>query len=1035
MVPVITIIPTILNPLNLPASTLSAATSGSGTATPSTSSTPTSSLYVSSGNVLVDMSVIPYMRAREVEFFATNLRPYRPAYFFFDDTNINRFVQIPSSLVLDTSSNALFANVGDGIYCSNTGGYATIVGYSPPPSPPTTSSSAPITGGTLYLNENYISINVAVIPPTPSSVISSLRFNVGDIIYQAPESQVSVVFGSRARVGVLGSNTFTGKVEYWNPNDRVLVVSPISGTLYSNNVSDVTPNTSSFIYVGNTAAVITALEILPLSGNNKFIDGVTITNVRTNKNYLTLGNNSYIHNSGRIGNQLGDETTVTLAANVASQNPVGKNLYITSGTGLGQSRIINNLSLDGGTVYLNEALSPFVDGSSTYSIGDLPQVDDNGIICGIYQLPETQTVEFLTGTRVFTITDTPIVNDVNATMIAKANYVSQGFLKTYQTIRTTPVPALTPHIGPGDPVAPASPTQVSSAANPSNIVDSSSTTLASTLIDYTNSLPPLNPQIQPIAQTFTTPPPKSTKQNYGIFATSVYLWFYSKPQRMSPQFPVNVQIVETVNGLPTSKIVGSAMVECQNVNLVNNDTPNPDVSSSNNATKFIFNDPVYLQPSTEYAIVVSSQSPDYSVYISELGQSDISTVGNGISRVSSAPYVGSFFMSQNASQWNPIQNQTLMFVLNKASFSQDPVNLQYNIDPLPQVTWADSITLTSSDLILPSTMLTYKIKSDLYDKTSNTFYQDPTFAEVHSDNTYFFGQDTSTPSSSTVSRRRYIPSSDASGLQLEIDMESFDSDVSPIYNEETLAAIVGTNFINNGGISSSDITITSDSGGHADAANLIVSIDSGSPYQLANSIPALGTILASQLDASGNITGVTITQSGTGYVKAPTITIQDITPGYSGTTTATVAGEDQKYGGNALARYVTKKVTLADGFDSGDLRVWVDGVIPTGTSAQVYYKVLSASDTEGFIDKKWQLMTPVNPINSPDLNTTVEIQYASKLVGGKPTGTLSYVDDNGITNPVGGTFKYFAVKIVLFAQDPSVMPILTGMRVMALPAG
>ena len=81
-------------------------------------------------------------------------------------------------------------------------------------------------------------------------------------------------------------------------------------------------------------------------------------------------------------------------------------------------------------------------------------------------------------------------------------------------------------------------------------------------------------------------------------------------------------------------------------------------------------------------------------------------------------------------------------------------------------------------------------------------------------------------------------------------------------------------------------------------------------------------------------------------------------------------------------------------------------------------------------------MTPVVNYNSPDQSTPVEIAYVSgPLIGGvNPSGSVSYIE-NGIQYPLGGTFKYFAIKLVLLAADPSVSPTVTGLRALAVPAG
>ena len=46
-------------------------------------------------------------------------------------------------------------------------------------------------------------------------------------------------------------------------------------------------------------------------------------------------------------------------------------------------------------------------------------------------------------------------------------------------------------------------------------------------------------------------------------------------------------------------------------------------------TTFTFQSPVYLEGETEYAMVLMSHSTDYTVYISRLGEVDITTLGGG----------------------------------------------------------------------------------------------------------------------------------------------------------------------------------------------------------------------------------------------------------------------------------------------------------------------------------------------------------------------------------------------------------------------
>ena len=100
------------------------------------------------------------------------------------------------------------------------------------------------------------------------------------------------------------------------------------------------------------------------------------------------------------------------------------------------------------------------------------------------------------------------------------------------------------------------------------------------------------------------------------------------------------------------------------------------------ATRFTFPSPVYLAGKNEYALVLLSASNNYRVYISRMGEEDLSTANLPESEriiVSQQPYMGSLFKSQNGSTWDPSQLEDLKFTLNKCAFVPGPGTLKlYN---------------------------------------------------------------------------------------------------------------------------------------------------------------------------------------------------------------------------------------------------------------------------------------------------------------------------------------------------------------------
>ncbi len=60
------------------------------------------SITTNYGKVVVDTNLVPYIREKQVQFVAQNLKPYKLGKIFFDDVAVNQFCQAPSRLLLDS---------------------------------------------------------------------------------------------------------------------------------------------------------------------------------------------------------------------------------------------------------------------------------------------------------------------------------------------------------------------------------------------------------------------------------------------------------------------------------------------------------------------------------------------------------------------------------------------------------------------------------------------------------------------------------------------------------------------------------------------------------------------------------------------------------------------------------------------------------------------------------------------------------------------------------------------------------------------
>jgi hypothetical protein len=252
-------------------------------------------------------------------------------------------------------------------------------------------------------------------------------------------------------------------------------------------------------------------------------------------------------------------------------------------------------------------------------------------------------------------------------------------------------------------------------------------------------------------------------------------------------------------------------------------------------------------------------------------------------------------------------------------------------------------------------------------------------------------------------------------------MATRNPDVSPVIDTTRTGTIIVENIINNLPLRNNDVVIASGGSGYANSADVTVTITGGN----GSGATATANVVSNTIDQ------IIITNPGSGYTTSPTFTI---TPGSGGGSNASALynGEDKKSGGNSDVRYITRRVTLADGFDSGDLRVYLTAYKPSGSNVHVYYKILSKSDPDAFTDKNYQLMTQ---LGNPNFVSTGyfdfrELKFAPGE-NGVPDNSVSY--DSDITSY--SSFRTFAIKVVLRGTSTTDVPKVKDIRVIALPAG
>tara|TARA_R100001480_G_scaffold48451_5_gene61814 strand:+ start:40 stop:3312 length:3273 start_codon:yes stop_codon:yes gene_type:complete len=274
--------------------------------------------------------------------------------------------------------------------------------------------------------------------------------------------------------------------------------------------------------------------------------------------------------------------------------------------------------------------------------------DRVGTLQGCFEVPgegDLTIQTFNTGRNVFKLTSSSINSSIEGTTTTEAEeiFYSQGDIDTTEEVTLSLRNARVSTVD----VLPES--QIIESNIDLNIINS-------TTLRPTPPPPPTPPRPRrgdPLAQTF------KIDSSIGIYATKVDLFFQTKDDTL----PVTVQIRETTLGTPNNTILAYSELTL--------DPDDVNVSADGTAaTTFRFESPVYLRPGGEYALVVLSSVTTYNLWISRLGEADVTTLATESGRilVTEQPVLGSLFKSQNSSVWTPSQYEDMKFVLHRGDF-------------------------------------------------------------------------------------------------------------------------------------------------------------------------------------------------------------------------------------------------------------------------------------------------------------------------------------------------------------------------------
>jgi hypothetical protein len=521
-------------------------------------------------------------------------------------------------------------------------------------------------------------------------------------------------------------------------------------------------------------------------------------------------------------------------------------------------------------------------------------VNNNQIIL-LFEVPSGK---FYTGPREFKVTDSPTNSEGTTLTSARNTIFSQGILQKTGSFTINSRPFNATFI----------------AAD--NIRSLGRKVISQQRVEVGRAAVPIPPppprNFDPLSQSFFVDPDTFTK---GFYLTSIDLFFRTKSQENTRN--VRVEVREIENGFPSAQFVNgsdSAVVNNVNINI------SEDAST---ATKFTFKNPIYLSPGNEYCFAVKPENndPDFAIWVAELGAIDI-TLPDRQTRIESAYNSGILFTSSTDTTWTAKQNIDMKFTMRVAEFNtSEQIAFWTNIPETTAFTY-DALTPAISDQILPETNITYDIKT-----ADSTFTVDADYTTVKNYERLVLRsrKQISTTASETASAFK--------SLQVRATLSTANKFISPYVDNESIRFHFDKNIINN--LDSTEVSGT-------------VTYSSGN-----NVVIGTGTTFTTQVFAGE------YAYFGDEYRRVSSVSnntfltvINNFTTSNAVSQAMSIRNEENPTGPySSESRYITKVVTLNDGFEAADLVTYLRVNRPPGTSIKVYAKLLNENDTDAFDDK------------------------------------------------------------------------------------
>lgn len=523
-----------------------------------------------------------------------------------------------------------------------------------------------------------------------------------------------------------------------------------------------------------------------------------------------------------------------------------------------------------------------------------------------------------------------------------------------------------------------------------------------------------NNSLKFLAQAFSVDNPGEAT---GVYLTQIGLYFKKKGNASS----VRLSLLEMKNGVPDrNSVLPNSTVSLDSSDIVTSD-------DSLSETRFLFPQPVFVEAGKQYCFAIQSPSPDFTVWGATRGERDVST--NKV--VNNNPLTESAFYSESNAEYSELPNQDIKFTLYRAKFNKGAVGTavlrnKENLDYL----------------VLAETTIIENLVGYTTDKIYNLFAPDTqkaSFVDMFKtdDGKYVLVVDTVDGASFAIDERIVMyRETVANGQTYRVELLSAKIEKLPVYEYHSVFPRLNVEK-KAGSEMTMSLTGVKSIGDSYDVDDVEVPISeyaekvfSDKPrYLLGFSkenilIPGSSSVeLTANLYTTNEYVAPIVRFDSSQLVLLTNIINNDIT-------------NETTRDGLANSKYVSRIVTLADGMDAEDIKVYVDAYKPKNTEVRVYGKFQNAEDFSSFDDLKWIELTQVTPnVYSDPKDQTDYREYEFEIPADYKTsdGYFAYVG-SGLNSGTYIRFKKYSIKIVLTTETGYEFnpPKITDLRVIAL---